>query len=94
MTREEAGKILADYVKACREDDMLTLESFEYEKVITAMDMGAKALTPKPLMTDMDKEKKLRQVMKKVTSSKKNAVAFLKSAGIMTRKGNLSPKYR
>ena len=45
MTREEAGKILADYVKACREDDMFTLEMFEYEKVITAMDMGAKALT-------------------------------------------------
>ena len=45
MTKEEAAKILADYVKACRDDDMLTLEMFEYEKVITAMDMGAKALT-------------------------------------------------
>ena len=45
MTREEAGKILANYVKACREDDIPSLEMFEYEEVITAMDMGAKALT-------------------------------------------------
>ena len=44
MTREQASNILAEYVKACREDDMLKLEEFSYEEVITAMDMGAKAL--------------------------------------------------
>lgn len=44
MTREQASSILTEYVKACREDDMLKLEGFSYEEVITAMDMGAKAL--------------------------------------------------
>lgn len=42
----------------------------------------------------MNDEKKLKKVVKKVTSSKKEAMKFLKSAGIMTYKGNLSPKYR
>ena len=45
MTREEAGKILADYVKAFRDDDIPTLDAFDEEEVIVAMDMGAKALT-------------------------------------------------
>jgi len=36
----------------------------------------------------------LQKSVKKVTSSKKEAMKFLKSAGIMTYKGNLSPKYR
>lgn len=44
MTREQARNILAEYVKACREDDMLKLEEFSYEEVIDAMEMGAKAL--------------------------------------------------
>ena len=39
-------------------------------------------------------EKLLKKAAKKVTSSKKEAMKFLKSAGIMTYKGNLSPKYR
>jgi hypothetical protein len=42
-------------------------------------------------MTDIDK---INKVIKKATSSKKEAIKFLKAAGIMTRKGNLSPKYR
>ena len=42
----------------------------------------------------MDKYRKLQQVMKKVTSSKEEAAKFLQRAGIMTRKGNLSPRYR
>lgn len=44
MTQEEARTILYGYVKACREDDMLTLETFGYEDVMEAMSMGAKAL--------------------------------------------------
>lgn len=36
----------------------------------------------------------LQKAVKKVTSSKKEAMKFLKSAGIMTYKGNVSPKYR
>ena len=46
------------------------------------------------MLTDMNDENKLKKVVKKVTSSKKEAMKFLKSAGIMTYKGNLSPKYR
>jgi hypothetical protein len=43
----------------------------------------------------MKKEDKLLQkAVKKVTSSKEKAMKFLKSAGIMTYKGNLSQKYR
>ena len=42
----------------------------------------------------MNNDEKLKTVVKKVTSSKKEAMKFLKSAGIMTYKGNLSPKYR
>lgn len=45
MTKEEAKKILAEYVKACNEDDMLTLEQFVYEEVMEAMSMGAEALS-------------------------------------------------
>ena len=45
MTKEEAKKILTEYVKACREDDMLTLEQFTYEEVIEAMDIGAEAIS-------------------------------------------------
>lgn len=45
MTKEEAKKILTEYVKACREDDFLTLEQFTYEEVIEAMNIGAKAIS-------------------------------------------------
>ena len=36
----------------------------------------------------------IRNAANKVTVSSKAASEFLKSAGIMTAKGNLSPKYR
>jgi len=42
----------------------------------------------------MNKIKRLQKVMKKVTSSPENARKFLQEAGIMTRKGKLSLKYR
>lgn len=46
-------------------------------------------------MTDVKKqEKRLKEVTKKVTASSEAARAFLKTAGIMTSQGNLSPKYR
>ena len=45
-------------------------------------------------MLDMNREKKLLQVMKKVTSSKENARKFLKSARIMTKDGELHPRYK
>ena len=54
MTNEEAKKILAGYVKACNEDDFPTLEMFEYEKVIEAMTMGAKALSIPSLPSNLD----------------------------------------
>lgn len=38
--------------------------------------------------------KMIREAAKKVTSSQASARVFLKSAGIMTPKGNLSPKYK
>ena len=55
MTKEEAKKILAEYVKACREDDMLTLEQFTYEEVIEAMDIGAEAISVLPVSSNPDK---------------------------------------
>jgi len=54
MTKEEAKEILSGYVKACKEDDFLTLEMFEYEKVIEAMAMGAKALSIPSLPSNLD----------------------------------------
>lgn len=54
MTQEEAKKILSGYVKACNEDDFLTLEMFEYEEVIEAMTMGAKALSQPSLPSNLD----------------------------------------
>ncbi len=38
--------------------------------------------------------RKIQDSVKKVTASKTSASAFLKSAGIMTQQGNLSPKYK
>ena len=46
------------------------------------------------MLTDMNDEKLLKKAAKKVISSKEKVVEFLKSAGIMTYRGNLSPKYR
>jgi hypothetical protein len=54
MTNEEAKKILSGYVKACNEDDFPTLEMFEYEKVLEAMTMGAKALSIPSLPSNLD----------------------------------------
>lgn len=45
MERAEARKILIKYVKACREDDMPTLEKFEYEEILEAMSIGAASLS-------------------------------------------------
>ena len=42
----------------------------------------------------MNRIDKLKQAIKKVTSSKDNARKFLESAGIMTKKGNLHPRYK
>lgn len=38
--------------------------------------------------------RKIQDSVKRVTASKTSASAFLKSAGIMTQQGNLSPKYK
>lgn len=38
--------------------------------------------------------RKIRAAAKQVTRSRESACLFLKSAGIMTHKGNLSPKYK
>ena len=49
----------------------------------------------------MDKKKKkssaqkqIKDVAKKVTKTRESACMFLKSAGIMTSKGTLSPNYQ
>ena len=39
-------------------------------------------------------QKQIREVAKKVTKTRESACVFLKSAGIMTSKGNLSPNYQ
>ena len=54
MTKEEPKKILTEYVKACREDDMLTLEQFAYEEVIEAMDIGAEAISVFPVSSGLE----------------------------------------
>ena len=54
MTKKEAKKILTEYVKACREDDMLTIEQFTYEEVIEAMDIGAEAISVLPIPSNLD----------------------------------------
>jgi len=38
--------------------------------------------------------RKIKDAVKRATASKDSATRFLKSAGIMTAKGNLSPKYK
>lgn len=54
MTKEEAKRILTEYVKACNEDDMFTLEQFTYEEVIEAMDIGAKSISVLPVSSDLE----------------------------------------
>lgn len=39
-------------------------------------------------------EQMIRKTVREVTSSEKAARQFLQSAGIMTPKGNLSPKFK
>ena len=39
-------------------------------------------------------QKQIREVAKKVTKTRESACMFLKSAGIMTSKGNHSPNYQ
>lgn len=39
-------------------------------------------------------QQQIRDAAKQVTQSRTSACFFLKSAGIMTPKGNLSPKYK
>ena len=41
-----------------------------------------------------DPNQRICDAARKATSSQTSAKSFLKSAGIMTSKGNLSPKYR
>ena len=43
---------------------------------------------------DMDRIDKLNQAIKKVTSSKEEARKFLLLAGIITKKGDLHPRYK
>ena len=38
--------------------------------------------------------RKIQDSVKRVTASKNSAATFLKSAGIMTQQGNLSPRYK
>lgn len=39
-------------------------------------------------------QQQIRNAAKQVVQSRESACMFLKSAGIMTPKGNLSPKYK
>ena len=50
--------------------------------------------TTKSTAKSVSSNRKIQDSVKKVTTSRNSASAFLKSAGIMTRDGNLSPKYR
>lgn len=43
---------------------------------------------------DSSREKKRKEVIKKSLSSSENAIKILKKAGIITVKGNVSPRYK
>ena len=43
---------------------------------------------------DNNREKKRKEVIKKSLSSSENAIKILKKAGIITEKGNVSPRYK
>lgn len=45
-------------------------------------------------VSKQNSSKMIRDAVKRVTSSQDTARRFLQSAGIMTSKGNLSPKYK
>jgi hypothetical protein len=45
-------------------------------------------------MSKTETTRKIRAAARQVTQSRDTACSFLKSAGIMTLKGNLSPKYK
>lgn len=50
---------------------------------------------PRKKLTQAEKELRVMEAyMKKVTSSKKEAVAFLKRAGVMNDKGEIAPQFR
>jgi len=46
------------------------------------------------VLMDKNREKKRQQVIKKSLSSSEDAQRMLKSAGIITKQGNVSPMYR
>lgn len=46
------------------------------------------------VLMDKNREKKRKEVIKKSLSSSEDAQKMLKSAGIITRQGNVSPVYR
>lgn len=46
------------------------------------------------VVMDKNREKKRQEVIKKSLSSSEDAQSMLKSAGIITKKGNVSPIYR
>jgi hypothetical protein len=60
-----------------------------------ALERKATARAAAPPMTQADKElAAMKAYMKKVTSSKKAAQAFLQDAGIVDRNGRLAKPYR
>jgi len=48
----------------------------------------------KQTVTNRISQQQIRDAAKQVVQSRQSACHFLKSAGIMTSKGNLSPKYK
>ena len=46
------------------------------------------------VLMDKNREKKRQEVIKKSLSSSEDAQRMLKSAGIITKQGNVSPMYR
>lgn len=46
------------------------------------------------VITKQSEQQMMRKTVREVTASVESARRFLKSTGIMTSKGNLSPKYK
>lgn len=65
------------------------------ERNMTEVAERKQAAKPRKTLTPAEKELCVMEAhMKKITSSKKEAVAFLKRAGVIDAKGEIAPQFR
>ncbi len=65
------------------------------ERNMTEVAERKQAAKPRKTLTPAEKELRVMEAhMKKITSSKKEAVAFLRRAGVIDAKGEIAPQFR